>query len=231
MDLPIIESVLYTIEGLLLLSGMVFCIMLRKYLDHLVESRANMVAIISAVTVIFIVCLAVFALVSSGLFNEDNNEIIQAAGAFLACSLVLLLLCSPPFYLILSMKHDGLLIHAILMDSKSTEESLLEVIASNKSLMYKLDRYGQNAFQVALEYNVSDDILLELVQFFLPFDPTTKTPIPSEDHGYAWVNLVQKDRNADLVEKILQKYAYISTELANSTDSEGRKAVNIASQA
>lgn len=231
MQLPIFDSVLYTVEGLLLLTGQMMILFLRPYVDHLVESRANMMAIFFSVMIIFICSIAAFGLDSAGLFTEDIVEIILAVAAFVAVSIVIFLLCGPPFYLILSIKHDGLRIHEILMDNESTEEELSEVIATNKALMYKRDRYGQNAFRVALEFNVSDDVLLELIHYFLPFDPETKEPIPADDHGYAWLSLVQKDRNAELVEKILQKYASICIELANATDNEGRNAVNIASQA
>jgi hypothetical protein len=229
MELQIMESVLYTVEGLLILMGVILCLLLRPYLDHLIESRANMIAIMASILIVFVVSFAVFGL-SATLLTINTSELVLASCAFFAVSAVLLLLCSPPFYLILSIKHDGLLIHEILMDNKSTEQQLLDFIQQNKSLLYKRDRYGQNAFQVALEYNVSNEILVELICYFLPFDPVTRNPIPEEDHGYAWLFLVQKDRNAEIVEKILFKYASICLELSKATDTEGRSAVNIASQ-
>lgn len=229
MELSIMESILYVVEGLFMLVGVVLCLFLRPYLDHLVESRANMIAIISSIFTVFVISFAVFGL-NAMMFTVNISELILACSAFFAVSVVLLLLCTPPFYLILSIKHDGLLIHEILMDSKSTEQQLLDFIQKNKRLLYKRDRYGQNAFQVALEYNVSNEILLELIHYFLPFDPVTRNPIPEEDHGYAWIFLVQKDRNAELVEKILYKHATICVELSKATDTEGRSAVNIASQ-
>ena len=229
MELAIMESVLYAVEGLFIFIGVILCFILMPYLDHLVESRANMIAIMSSIFSMFVISFAIFGL-HSMMFDENINELMEASGAFFAVSVVLLLLCTPPFYLILTIKHDGLLIHEILMDSKSTEQQLLDFIQKNKRLLYKRDRYGQNAFQVALEYNVSNEILLELIHYFLPFDPLTRNPIPEEDHGYAWVFLVQKDRNADLVEKILYKHAAICVELSKATDTEGRSAVNIASQ-
>ena len=228
-ELPITESILYAIEGLLLFVGVVICIFLRPYLDHLVESKANMIAIIISISTLFVVSIAVFGLDSAGLFTENVDELILSTGAFFAVSVVILLLCSPPFYLILSIKYDRLMIHEILMNNDSTEQQLLDFIQKNKCLLYKRDRYGQNAFQVALEYNVSDEILLELIHYFLPLDPVSRNPIPEEDHGYAWIYLVQKDRNADIVEKILYKHASICMELAKATDSEGRSAMNIAS--
>jgi hypothetical protein len=184
------ESVLYAVEGLFIFVGVILCFILMPYLDHLVESRANMIAIMSSIFTMFVISFAIFGL-HSMMFDENTNELMEASGAFFAVSVVLLLLCTPPFYLILTIKHDGLLIHEILMDSKSTEQQLPDFIQKNKRLLYKRDRYGQNAFQVALEYNVSNEILLELIHYFLPFDPLNRNPIPEEDHGYAWVFLVQ----------------------------------------
>ena len=230
MELPIIESVLYLTEGLFLLIGIVICALLRPYLDNLVESKANMLSIMGAILVVFLVSAVVFAVDAVGVLSDDMIQLVTCLGCFFAVFMVLLILCFPPFYLILSIQFDGLLIHQILMDSKSTEKHLLDVIESNKTLMYKLDRFGHNAFQVALEYNVSDEILLELIHYFLPFDPLTKDPINPDNHGYVWTNLVQRDKNADLVDKILNKYAFISLELSKATDTEGRSAINIASQ-
>ena len=226
MELAIMESVLYAVEGLLILMGMVICFLLMPYLDHLVESRANMIAIILSIFTLLVVPLLVFGLTAFP-FAEDISELVVASGAFLAVSVILL--CIPPFYLILSIKHDGLLIHEILMDSKTTQQQLLDFIQKNKSLLYRRDRFGQNAFQVALEYRVSDDMLLELIRYFLPIDTVSLIPISEENHGYAWVELVQRDRNAELVEKILYKHASISIELSKAIDLEGRSAVNIAS--
>ena len=230
MEMPIIESVLYLLEGLFLLLGIGICVLLRPYLDRLVESRANMLSIFLAIAVVFTVTVAVFGIQAAGILSDDMEQLASAIGCFLSVLAVLLLLCFPPFYLILSIQFDGLLIHQILMDGKSNEKHLLDVIETNKTLMYRLDRYGHNAFQVALEYNVSNEILLELIHYFLPFDPVTKESICPENHGYVWTNLVQKDRNADLVDKILNKYAFISLELSKATDMEGRSAINIASQ-
>jgi len=93
------------------------------------------------------------------------------------------------------------------------------------------DRYGRHAFQVALDFDLPSSILIDLIKYFLPYDGETKETIPHDLHRYAWINLVQKDRNSKLVDKILDKYALISNELANAEDTEGRKAINIASQA
>jgi len=114
--------------------------------------------------------------------------------------------------------------------NECTLNELLEIIDKNTHLMYKIDRYGQNAFQVALECDVPNDILVELIRYFLPVDPDTKTPIPEERHGFVWLSLVQKDNNVELVGKVLRKYANICNELSNAHDNEGRLAVNVASQ-
>ncbi len=229
MELPIIESVLYLIEGLFLLVGIGICLLLRPNLDRLVESRGNMLSIMSSIAVVCTVSAVVFGVNGAGILSDDMEQLTIAIGCFVSVLAVLLLLCFPPFYLILSIQYDGLLIHKILMDGNSTEKHLLDVIETSKTLMYKIDRYGHNAFQVALEYNVSDEILLELVHYFLPFDPVTKESISADNHGHVWTNMVQKDRNADLVEKILNKYSFIALQLSKAIDVEGRSAINIAS--
>jgi len=230
MKEPLVEAVLYGFELLILAVGIVFCLMLRSHKVYLMETRRNPMVVIvpmMLITVIFVIVLLVEIFLP---LSEDIKQVLIAAGAVSVAIITILIVCTPPLYLILSLKYDRLVIHETLMNECSVEK-LIETIESKTHLMYRLDRYGQNAFQVALEYDIHEELLLELIRYFLPFDPETKSPVPAEHHGYVWLLLVQKDSNVGLVEKVIRRYSSICFELANAVDSEGRVAVNIASQA
>jgi hypothetical protein len=84
------------------------------------------------------------------------------------------------------------------------------------------------ALEVAMQSNAPDSVILQLIEMCLPVDPITREPVNPDTHGYVWVNIVQSDSNKRFVEQILSKHMNIAMDLANSEDSNGRVAVNIA---
>jgi len=226
MKTPVLNFVLYAVEALVMIAGNISCVLLSSRMSR--DSPLRPVVISSFFISISFIAMMIMTIF--GHLEHDSTQFMVAAVSTSSAIIAISLVCCPSFYLIVSIKYDHLMIHEILMND-CTLEKLMDAIEKYMDIIYRVDRYGQNAFRVALEYDVSDELLLELIRFFLPLDPETKVEILSENHGFVWANLVQKDSNAGLVEKICHKYSKICLELANSEDMEGRKAVNIASQA
>jgi len=228
MNQPVFEYFMYAIEIFFMFVGFIICILLRSRWSSL-ESTGDSTLVIISITNVAIIYAVIAVITLFMSVDEDVKQLVVALGSVATAVLCILTICGPPFYLILSLKLDRLLIHEALMN-KCTLSELMKIIEKNTHLMYKIDRYGQNAFQVALEYDVSDEILLELIRYFLPIDPDSKSPIPVERHCFVWLDLVQKDKNVELVGKVLHKFANICSELSTALDNEGRLAVNVASQ-
>jgi len=227
---PVMETVLYSFEILLMSVGLVVCILLRLQMSYLVETRGNPMVLIVPMVLITVVFIMVIVMVLYSSISEESKQFLIAACGVSTATISILIICTSTLYLILSLKFDGLVIHEVLL-SNCTIETLNETILRNTNCIYGVDRYGQNAFQLALEYDIHEDLLLELIRYFLPYDTETTEAIPAEHHGYVWMYLIQQDINKRLVEKIIKKYSVICLELANAVDSEGRVAVNIASNA
>ena len=227
---PIPVMIVYAIQLAFIVLGLGLAWIMRKDLDILHEPKETLLSIILGMVCILIIFVAVLTINLSPSSTNGDKEISMAVGYALAATLGMILICWPPIFEIFWLEKEGLLIHQSLLDHSISKMEILQIIKDNLDLIYKVDRYGRTAFQVALDFDLPPIILLEMVKYFLPIDPDTKQSIPPEIHRYAWVHLVQKDRNAKLVEMFLDRYAHLSNELANAEDAEGRTAVNIASQ-
>jgi serine/threonine protein kinase len=106
------------------------------------------------------------------------------------------------------------------------------VIRSNPEAILYADEVGKTALDLALEYEMNDkitEITLEIIRVCLPIDHITGMPRSPEKHGYVWTVIVQSDKYAKLVEKIITENLTLANELARATDPEGRPSINIAS--
>jgi hypothetical protein len=125
---------------------------------------------------------------------------------------------------------ERLPVHKAILDDVEGAE-LLKIV--NENLASAKEKFrGKTAFELALElddHNIDLSVIAALVENSLPYDPQTKQPIAPEQHGYTWVQAVQYDKFETIITNILAKYPVLSRDLAVSTDSEGRQAVNVAS--
>jgi hypothetical protein len=116
------------------------------------------------------------------------------------------------------MKH--LPIHWAIRES-SPKERVLELIEVNRSTIHLSDELNNTAFDNALVCGADLSVLYELLKASLPVNPETKEAIDATVHEYAWARIIQHDRNADIVHRIMTEFPHITNELASSVDDEG----------
>jgi serine/threonine protein kinase len=112
-------------------------------------------------------------------------------------------------------------------------ETVLRIIKTFSNTLMIRDDEGKTAFDLALGSDFNDaescEIITEILRHVLPVDIETGEPlIDTEKHGYSWVAVVQSDKYLRVVETILHENVHIARELSESTDQEGRPAINLA---
>lgn len=124
---------------------------------------------------------------------------------------------------------DDLPIHKALRALKVKEANVMDAIIKYPHTVAFEDADGYNAIELAVTRGMSSEILYELCKEGLPFDPETGEPVSDEFHNYAWVKLIQKDSNVEVVDMILDSNPNLVKLLSESKDATGRTALNLAS--
>ena len=219
----------YGLQLCFVIYGLFLAWKMRKDLGYLHESKELLISVITGICCFLILYVIAIVVAVSPASSNTDRELTATISYCIAATLGMILVCWPPIFEIISLELEGLIIHQSLLDHSCSKDELMKIIRENIDLLYKVDRVGRHAFQVALDFDISESILVELFQFFLPVDFETKQPTSPLKHRYAWLYLVQTDRNSHLVEIFMDKYANLANELAFAEDSEGRMAINIAS--
>lgn len=124
---------------------------------------------------------------------------------------------------------DNLPIHKALRALKVKEVDVMDAIIRYPHTVAAEDADGYNAIELAVKRGMSSEILFELCKEGLPFDPESGEPVSDEIHNYAWVKLIQKDVNVEVVDIILDSNPSLVKLLSESKDATGRTALNLAS--
>lgn len=81
-------------------------------------------------------------------------------------------------------------------------------------------------------------VTTEVVKYCLPFqiadgdNPSSELgEVDAGQHGYVWTSIVQFNEHVDVVENIISEFPRLAVHLAETTDRQGRQAINIASPA
>jgi hypothetical protein len=119
-------------------------------------------------------------------------------------------------------------IHKALIEQLPTEEVLSNVKENLDTALIR-DYDGFRAIDYAIQYEVDDDIIYELVVPFLPFYPNG-SPVEPDYHNFVWVEINHYDSCANVVERILNDFPAIALNLIYAEDEHDRKVINMATK-
>jgi hypothetical protein len=122
-------------------------------------------------------------------------------------------------------------VHRCILDDLPLSRTKQVIQASPDAVLLR-DDLGKTALDLALEFEFTEkvfEIVLEIARVCLPINIVTGAARPVEKHGFVWTTLIQSDKYAKVVEKVIDENLALANELAQAVDIEGRPAINIAS--
>lgn len=119
-------------------------------------------------------------------------------------------------------------IHDAILEKKPIA-IILKLINEKPNTISIKDNYGRTAFDNALLVGSSNEVIFELIHHTLPINPITKISVPKSIHCHNWITIVQHDKFAPVVSKILDLFPNIARELSFVHDDTMRTALALAS--